>query len=89
MAQADTTRSTAQVQSGATQAGVLPASGPVLLGTFTKDRAAHALIRDGRGRIETVTIGDTVGRQQVVAIEPGTLVLMRHGRAERLEIPGS
>lgn len=80
--------STALSAQGATQSNAMPASGVVLLGTFTKFRAAHALIRNAAGRVEKVTIGDRLGRQQVVAIDPGTLVLMHNGQIQRLYVPG-
>lgn len=84
----DTAAGTARAQRAATQTGVLPLSGVVLLGTFTRFRGARALIRTPGGDIAEVTIGDRIGGRHVAAIEDGTLVLMRHGRTDRLTVPG-
>lgn len=76
-----------KVTAAATQQDALPMRGMVLLGTFMNDKAPEALIRNSFGRIEKIGLGDKIGRQQVVAINPGLVVLMRNGATERLTMP--
>ncbi|QYX58578.1 amidophosphoribosyltransferase [Roseovarius sp. SCSIO 43702] len=70
----------------ATRRGALPTNALTLVGTFVKTRP-EALIRHRSGQIEKVTLGDTVARQTVVAINDGLLVLMRNGKVSRLTMP--
>jgi len=72
----------------ATTENALPPDGIALLGTFEKPSGSEALIRYDNGRVRKVGIGDTIGRRQVVAIDSGTLMLMRDGKALRLTMPG-
>ena len=85
---AQTTASTARIQSAATQENVLPRRQVALLGTFMKPNGAEALILDSRGRLHTVTRGDRIGRAIIVAIETGALHLAEDGRALVLHMPG-
>lgn len=72
----------------ATTKNALPLNGIALLGTFEKPSGPEALVRYSNGRVEMVGIGDKIGWRQVVAIDSGTLVLMRNGEALRLSMPG-
>jgi len=83
---ADGTRTPAKVTQAATNKGALSLRDLTLVGTFIKPRP-EALIRHRSGRIEKVTLGDTVDRKQVVAINSGLVVLMRNGQAENLKMP--
>jgi Tfp pilus assembly protein PilP len=84
---ADVTPTSNTTRKAATRQGALPTHGLILLGTFTGADRPRALIRHG-GRVERVQLGDSVGWRRVVAIEDGTLVLMRNGETLRLKVPG-
>lgn len=62
---------------------------PILLGTFGTDGDRRALLRLPDGKVAKVAKGDRLGREIVLAIDDGSMVLNRGGKARRLAIPGS
>ncbi|MDU8911251.1 amidophosphoribosyltransferase [Aestuariicoccus sp. MJ-SS9] len=76
------------VAATATVTADLPNRGPVLLGTFGTSDAPEALVRLPGGRISTVTTGDRIGGDRVIAIEDGRLAIDDRGRARWLDVPG-
>lgn len=58
-----------------------------LLGIFGSQSDPHALLKLRGGETATVSRGDIVNGQTVVAIEEGRIALSRNGTARRLEMP--
>jgi hypothetical protein len=58
-----------------------------LLGTFGSQSDPHALLKLRDGQTTTVSRGDLVNGQTVIAIEDGRVALARNGTAHWLEIP--
>jgi type IV pilus biogenesis protein PilP len=58
-----------------------------LLGTFGSQTNLQALLKLRGGTIATVSRGDLVNGQTVVAIEDGRVALARNGTAHWLEMP--
>ena len=58
-----------------------------LLGTFGAENDPHALLKLRGGKTTTVSRGDSVNGETVVAIEEGRVALSRNGTAHWLEIP--
>ena len=62
--------------------------GPVtLLGTFGSQSDPQALLKLRGGKTATVSRGDRVNGQTVVAIEDGRVALARNGTAHWLDMP--
>lgn len=59
----------------------------VLLGTFGSQDAPSALVRLPGGKVQTVTVGDTLNGGKVLAIATAELTLARNGTAQRLQMP--
>ncbi|MFZ7089755.1 amidophosphoribosyltransferase [Primorskyibacter sp. 2E233] len=72
------------VQDIATTEVDLPANQPIVLGVFGKEDAPHALIRLPSGRIMNLTVGGSLGDQQVIAIAADAIVL---SNSRRLHMP--
>ena len=58
-----------------------------LLGTFGSSADPQALLKLRGGRTKTVSRGDRINGQTVVAIETGRVALSRNGTAEWLGMP--
>ncbi len=58
-----------------------------LLGTFGSQSDRHALLKLRDGQTTTVSRGDLVNGQTVIAIEDGRVAMARNGTAHWLEIP--
>ena len=58
-----------------------------LLGTFGSQSNPQALLKLRNGQTETVSRGDQVNGQTVVAIEEGRVALARNGTARWLDMP--
>lgn len=58
-----------------------------LLGTFGRQTNRQALLKLRGGKTTTVSHGDRVNGQTVVAIEEGRVALARNGAADWLEMP--
>lgn len=58
-----------------------------LLGTFGSHTNRQALLKLRGGKTATVSHGDRVNGQTVVAIEEGRVALARNGAADWLEMP--
>jgi hypothetical protein len=58
-----------------------------LLGTFGSHTNRQALLKLRGGKTTTVSHGDRVNGQTVVAIEEGRVALARNGAADWLEMP--
>ncbi len=59
----------------------------ILLGTFGAQSNPQALLKLRNGKTETVSRGDSVDGQTVVAIEEGRVALSRNGTAHWLNMP--
>ncbi|MFA8385618.1 MAG: amidophosphoribosyltransferase [Pelagibaca sp.] len=59
----------------------------ILLGTFGTNDHPQALLKLRGGKIATVSRGDLVKGETVVAIEEGRVALARNGTAHWLEMP--
>ncbi|WP_417208301.1 amidophosphoribosyltransferase [Antarctobacter sp.] len=75
------------VISAATRPAKGSLDGLILLGTFGSGDAPKALIRTSRGKVVTLTIGDQIGRDPVIAIEDGRLALTQKGETRWLMQP--
>lgn len=58
-----------------------------LLGTFGSQSDLQALLKLRNGKTATVSRGDSVNGQTVVAIEDGRVALARNGTARWLDMP--
>ncbi|MBA98116.1 MAG: type II secretion system protein N [Sulfitobacter sp.] len=58
-----------------------------LLGTFGSLTQPGALIRDGKGRIQRVSLNDKISDGVVAAIGDNSVVLLRRGRTVTLKLP--
>ena len=58
-----------------------------LLGTFGAENDPHALLKLRGGKTTTVSRGDRVNGETVVAIEEGRMILVHGTRTETLEMP--
>lgn len=76
-----------QVARQATQSTNDLAGALILLGTFGPQSDPQALVKLRNGKTATVSRGDTVNRQTVVAIEEGRIALARNGTAQWLKMP--
>lgn len=86
---AQTTVTTQQTRSAATQEGALPLHSLVLLGTMQSPAGPKAMLRTRAGRIRTVEIGSRVKGGKITAIDTGSIIISRNGAGQRLKIPGS
>jgi hypothetical protein len=59
----------------------------ILLGTFGTQTDPQALLKLRNGSTETMSRGDKVNGQTVVAIEEGRVALARNGTAHWLDMP--
>lgn len=84
MAQASTP---AQVARAATQSATDFGGALTLLGTFGASDNPSAILRLRNGRTTSVSRGDSVAGQTVVAIEEGRVALSRNGTAHWLDMP--
>ena len=84
---AEATTDTATAESLATEDSVLDTRSLSLIGTMGTDSLRRALVRFPNGRIEQVTVGDTLRGQRIDAIEPDRLLMSRNGRQSILEMP--
>lgn len=84
----DQTETPAATRDAATQQGALPHGRLSLIGTLHGPESARALLRSG-GRVSTVIPGDRIAGATVAAIGEGVVLLSRHGRTERLALPGT
>lgn len=76
-----------KVAIAATQENVLQLDTLSLLGTFGTDADRSALVRHASGRVEKVTMGETVGTSKVVAISKDALFLRSGSKTRKLEMP--
>lgn len=74
-------------EEAATTEDVLPNRGLRLLGTMGTDAAPGALLLLG-DTILRVEPGDTAGSAQVLAIEPGRVIMDVRGKTRALEVAG-
>jgi hypothetical protein len=87
MSTQDTTPISAQtIQAATTRADILRRE-LALIGTLTGGGTPRALLRTANGRILTVAVGEKAGRDTVVGIEDGRVVLARGQRTWSLEMP--
>ena len=80
-----TTNST--VAKAATIRSALP-RGTVLVGVFQRPAGNEALVRDGNGRVRSISAGDRIGRATVVAIGEAGVHLAQGGKVVLMTIPG-
>lgn len=76
-----------QVAATATQTTNDLGGAVTLLGTFGSQNAPQALLKLRGGKTATVSRGDRVNGQTVVAIEDGRVALARNGTAHWLDMP--
>ena len=62
---------------------------PALIGVFGSQTAPAALIRDRKGTVQRVIIGDQVANQTVTAIAEDRVILARGGKTSTLTLPKS
>ena len=60
-----------------------------LIGVFGSQTAPAALIRDRKGTVQRVIIGDQVANQTVTAIAEDRVILARGGKTSTLTLPKS
>ena len=63
--------------------------GLILLGTFGAEGAPKALIQLPGGKTESVTVGDRVDGNPVLAIETGRIAIQNRGAAQWIVQPGA
>ena len=76
-----------QVARQATETAIDLGGAIILLGTFGPQSDPQALLKLRGGKTETVSRGDTVNGQTVVAIEEGRVALAQSGNAHWLTMP--
>ncbi|WP_050930514.1 hypothetical protein [Aestuariivita boseongensis] len=76
-----------KVQSLATKDGALDTHNLSLIGTMGTEALPRALVRFPNGRIEKVTVGDSLRGNRIDAIEPERLLMSRNGRQSILQMP--
>lgn len=76
-----------QVAREATQTTMDLGNALILVGTFGSGENLQALLRLRNGDITTVSRGDRVAGQTVIAIQEGRVALARNGTTEWLEMP--
>jgi Tfp pilus assembly protein PilP len=72
----------------ATERDALPMHGTRLIGTMTGKTPARALLRDGNGRIFSVSAGQDTRAGKVHAIGEDHVILRRRDRLHRLALAG-
>ena len=77
------------VRREATERVSLPRTGRLLLGTFGEAEALQAILRDPNGKVRTVSKGDRLGRDLVIAIEEGRVALRDGASVRWLTMPGA
>ena len=76
----------ANIAKQATETARLPAL--ALIGVFGRAEAPAALIRDRRGKVHRVRVGDKIANQSVAAIDDTRVILSRGGQTKTLSLPG-
>jgi hypothetical protein len=66
---------TTETESAATESGVLPRRGPLLLGIVEGPESARALIRHADGAVAMVSAGDDTPSGRIMAVGQGQVVL--------------
>ena len=82
------TETPARVAKQATQANMVPARSLSLLGLFGVETDLQAMVRLPSGRVKTVKTGSRLTQGRVLGIDPSGIVLEKHGRSSRIEMPG-